>query len=326
MKDYVKENIIYIIILLLFVGLTYIRLPYYVNAPGGIIDISSRIEYDNKKNNSGSINMLYVTEYVATIPSYLLSFVLPDWDLESIKDNQVVSNETVEEINIRNKVLLNNSVNNAMYVAYKAANKKIVVSDVHNMVIVSTLDNGLKIGDELLYFNGKKINNVDEIKEAINALAIGDELLFRVIRNKREIEVKSKISDIDGKKALGVVMITNYDYDIDPKIKLSFKPSESGSSGGLMMALCIYNAISGEDILKGKNIAGTGTIDINGNVGEIGGIKYKIIGAYKNHMDVVLVPSANYKEALATVRKHHYNMKLVKIDTFEDAIKYLKSN
>ena len=32
------------------------------------------------------------------------------------------------------------------------------------------------------------------------------------------------------------------------------------------MALSIYNAISDEDIIKGRNIAGTGTIDIDGNV------------------------------------------------------------
>ena len=93
-----------------------------------------------------------------------------------------------------------------------------------------------------------------------------------------------------------------------------------------MMSLSIYSAISGKDILKGRNIAGTGTIDMNGNVGEIGGIKYKIMGAVKNKMDVVLVPSANYKEAIKVKEAKNYKIKIVKVDTFMDAIDYLTTN
>ena len=92
------------------------------------------------------------------------------------------------------------------------------------------------------------------------------------------------------------------------------------------MSLSIYSAISDKDILKGRNIAGTGTIDMNGNVGEIGGIKYKIMGAVKNKMDVVLVPSANYEEAIKVKEAKNYKIKIVKVDTFMDAIDYLTTN
>lgn len=93
-----------------------------------------------------------------------------------------------------------------------------------------------------------------------------------------------------------------------------------------MMSLSIYSAISGEDILKGRNIAGTGTIDMEGNVGEIGGIKYKVMGAVKNKMDIILVPSANYKEAMKVKKEKKYKIKIVEVKTFQDAIKYLKEN
>lgn len=92
------------------------------------------------------------------------------------------------------------------------------------------------------------------------------------------------------------------------------------------MSLSIYSAISGEDILKGRNIAGTGTIDIEGNVGEIGGIKYKVMGAVKNKMDIILVPSANYKEAMKVKKEKNYKIKIIEVKTFQDAIKYLKEN
>ena len=144
----IKEDKFYIIALIILIAIFNIKLPYYVNAPGGTINIKDRIEYKEKPNYKGSLNMLYVTEYVASIPFYLLSYVIPDWDLESITESQVSSNESIEQINIRNKVMLENSINNAKYVAYKAANKKVEIENMKYIVVGVTEENNLQIGDE----------------------------------------------------------------------------------------------------------------------------------------------------------------------------------
>ena len=91
-----------------------------------------------------------------------------------------------------------------------------------------------------------------------------------------------------------------------------------------MMALSIYNVIADDDIVKGRNIAGTGTIDLECNVGKIDGIKYKLMGAVKNKMDVVLVPEGNYEEAVEVKKEKNYDIEIVSIKTFNDAIEYLK--
>ena len=266
--------------------------------------------------------MLYVTQYEATIPLYLTAKVLDDWDLESIKENQI-SNENHAEIDKRNKIMLDNSINNAIYVAYNASNKKIDVKDKKLLVVGTLSDMELKIGDEILEVNNRKVDDFNIIKEIITESNIGDMLEFKIKRDEDIKVFNLEVKEMEDSKGIGVVIITNYEYEIDPKIELKFKRSESGSSGGMMMALSIYSAISGEDLLKGRNIAGTGTIDVDGNVGEIDGIKYKIMGAYKNNMDVVLVPSANYKEALEVVKKKKYDMEVVEVKTFNDAIEYL---
>ena len=325
MKKIIQENKFYILTVLVFCLLFQIKLPYYVNAPGGTIDISDRIEYEGKIEQAGSLNMLYVTEYVATIPTYLLSYVIKDWDLEDMSDNQI-SDETPEEINTRNKIMLDNSINNAIYVAYTNAGCSIEVKNKKNVVIGTTIENGLKIGDEILEIEDEQIEDVEEIREKIEEKEIGDVLKIKIKREEKELEVESVIKESDGKKALGVVIVTNYEYEIDPEIELKFKSSESGSSGGLMMALSIYSAISGKDILKGRNIAGTGTIDMSGTVGEIAGIKYKIMGAVKNKMDVVLVPSENYEEAEEVVKEKNYDIEIVEVKTFQDAIEYLEKS
>ena len=322
LKRFWVENRFYLLFVLIVMVLANYRLPYYVSSPGGVIDISDRIKYDKLEDYDGSLNMLYVTQMEATIPIYLMSYVIRDWDLESIQENQI-SNEDHDEIDKRNKILLNNSINNATYVAYKAANKKVEIKSKKTYVVGTLFDVDLKIGDELLQLNGIDIESLDTIKKVIDESNIGDSLEFKISRDNKIKKVKVKVEESDDQKVIGIVLTTNYDYSIDPEIELTFKRSESGSSGGLMMALSIYSAISGEDILKGRNIAGTGTIDILGNVGEIGGIKYKIMGAVKNNMDVVLVPSANYEEAKRVVEERKYDIELVEIKNFNDAIEYL---
>ena len=92
-----------------------------------------------------------------------------------------------------------------------------------------------------------------------------------------------------------------------------------------MTALSIYNNLIKEDITKGLTIVGTGTIDINGNVGVIGGVSYKLKSAEKENADLFFVPKGeNYKEAIKIKKEKNYNIKIVGISTFDEAISYLK--
>jgi len=324
-KQYLKEDKYYILFLIVIFILCNYKLPYYINMPGGTIKINDRIKCDNCNDINGSLNMLYVTEYVASIPTYLLSYVIPNWDLESISVQQI-NNESVEEINVRNKLMLENSIDNALYVAYKEAGKDINIREKKTFIATTLDDNNLKIGDELLEVDNKIINDYLEVKDIILSHDVGDSVLFKVRRNNKEINISSKVREESGNKVIGVVIITDYVFDMDPILDIKFKKGESGASGGLMMALSMYTKISDDDIVKGRKIAGTGTISFDGSVGRIDGIKYKIIGAVRNNMDIVLVPSGNYEEAIKIKEKNKYDIDIVSVDNFSDAINYLKNS
>ncbi|MBQ6494867.1 MAG: PDZ domain-containing protein [Bacilli bacterium] len=324
-KQYLKEDKYYILFLIVIFILCNYKLPYYINMPGGTIKINDRIKCDNCNDINGSLNMLYVTEYVASIPTYLLSYVIPNWDLESISVQQI-NNESVEEINVRNKLMLENSIDNALYVAYKEAGKDINIREKKTFIATTLDDNNLKIGDELLEVDNNVINDYLEVKNIILSHDVGDSVLFKVRRNNKEINISSKVREESGNKVIGVVIITDYVFDMDPILDIKFKEGESGASGGLMMALSMYTKISDDDIVRGRKIAGTGTISFDGSVGRIDGIKYKIIGAVRNNMDVVLVPSGNYEEAIKIKEKNKYDIDIVSVDNFSDAINYLKNS
>ena len=76
--------------------------------------------------------------------------------------------------------------------------------------------------------------------------------------------------------------------------------------------------------LFGKTIVGTGTIDINGNVGPIGGVKYKLKGAVKNKAEIFIVPNGeNYEEAIKLKKENNYKIDIIGVNTIDDALNYL---
>ena len=89
------------------------------------------------------------------------------------------------------------------------------------------------------------------------------------------------------------------------------------------MSLTVYNQLTETDITRGKKIVGTGTIDINGNVGEIGGVKYKLIGAVKNKADIFICPEENYEEAISVAKDKNYDIKIISAKTFDEALEKL---
>lgn len=318
MKKFLKENLRFIIFMIILITVVNIELPYYIEAPGGTINLTKRIDKNYKKEN-GSLNMLYVTEYKGNIVTVLLSKIIKSWDLFEIS-NQQVSNEDAHDIYVRNKVMLDNSINNATYVAYNYAGKNLTIKEIQNIVIATTKDNGLKIGDIILSIDNYDVENNKTIKEYLSSLDPGDKVNLKIKRNDKEETISITI---DEDKVIGIMLITNYIYETPDDLNINFRSGEGGSSGGLVLALGIYSEITGTDILKGRNIAGTGTIDIDGTVGEIDGIKYKIAGAVRNKMDVVLVSPYNYEEAKQVVKENNYNIEIVCVKTFEEAINYL---
>lgn len=318
MKKFFKENYKFLIFMLILITVVNVELPYYIEAPGGTINLSKRIDENYDKKN-GSLNMLYVTEYKGNIVTVFLSKIIKSWDLYEIS-NQQISNEDANDIYLRNKVMLDNSIENATLVAYKYAGKQITIKEKQNIIIATTKDNGLKIGDIVLSVDSIPVENNTTIKDYLTTKNEGDIIKIKVKRNDEEKEISITL---DKDKIIGIMLITNYIYETEEPLNINFRSGEGGSSGGLILSLGIYSEITGTDILKGRNIAGTGTIDAEGNVGEIDGIKYKIAGAVKNKMDVILVSPYNYEEAKKVIEEHNYNIELVCVKTFEEAINYL---
>jgi len=324
-RQTIKENYKIIISFIILMILFTVEFPYYIEAPGGIIAINDRIEMTEKTESSGTFNLAYVSSIQATIPTLLYAAIDKDWDIFK-KEEVIYENETVEDEEYRNRLLLNEANNNAIIVAFQHANKEITISNEHLFItyVDITAKTDLKIGDEILEVDGEKIVNKEQLDTIIETKQAGTKVLIDVKREDKVIECYGILQEIEDKKIIGVMLSKTSDITTNPEVKFKFKQSESGPSGGLMMALSIYDALVEDDITYGKKIVGTGTIDLNGNVGSIGGVEYKIKGAVKEKADIFLVPSGdNYEAARNVIEENNYNLILIPVSNFKEALNKL---
>lgn len=327
MKNFIKENYLVLLFGIVFMATILYPLPYYIYTGGGTINVKDKIHIENKETK-GDFNLCYVEQINANIPTFLLSKLLSNWDSVSKEEVSLNDKEDVKDIYKRDKIYLEEANQNAIFVAYKKAGKSVNILDKHLYIIYleEDSDTDLKIGDDILEIDGSKIDSLADISKILDSYEVGSKLNIKVKRNGKEMMKYAIVHEKDGRKLIGIALTSIYDYEVDPKITFTFSNSESGPSGGFMVTLAIYNQLIDSDISNGLKIAGTGTIDIEGNVGSIGGVKYKLKGAVDSKSDIFLVPAGeNYEEAIKYQKKYHYDIKIIGISTFEEAIEKLES-
>ena len=325
-KTFIKEYYKFILFVIIFQAVLLFPIPYVINTSGGLLEANKRVIVEDGYKSKGSFNLCYVSEIKANVSTLFLSLFNKDWDFIKVEEVKY-DHETLEDAEYRSRLLLKQAQQTAVMVAYKKANKKIKINNTNFFIayIDKNVDSNLKIGDELLKINNQEITEYNQILDIIEKHSIGDILTLTIKRDNKTLEVETKIYELEKEKRIGLLLIPIYDYELNPEVEFVNNTRESGSSGGLMTTLEIYNNLVEQDLTNGKKIAGTGTIDIDGNVGEISGVKYKLAGAVKENSDIFLVPSGeNYKEAIKEQKEHNYDIEIVEVKTFYEALDYLK--
>ena len=292
-----------------------------------MVELSKRVNVESGYETNGTLGMAYVSMIKGSIPYLLLSYVIPDWDI--VSDTEIkYDNETMKERIEADKISTEQSISSAIIASYTLAGKSVQVNEevVHITYIDEHANTDLKLLDIVKSVEGHQIKNTKELKELLKNYQAGDKVTFKVLRSDKEIECTATLYDSGDGAKVGVMLTETYDIEETPNCSITMKQSESGPSGGLMMSLQIYNSLTENDITKGKKIIGTGTIDNEGNVGAIGGVKYKLIGAAKKHADIFLVPTDNYEEALSVKESHHLNIDIIAVSTLKDAINSLENS
>lgn len=304
-----------------------IPLPFYIDKPGGAIDIRQKVDIKDSYESKGGFYYGYVSELRATIPLYLYAHLNKDWEIIK-KEEMSYDHETLVDANKRSKILMDESNSNAIKIAYEKAHKNIKKQkeQIFIQYVDPSADTTLKVGDEIIEIEGKKIQSREDLHPIIQEYKVADKVRFLVQENEQKIEKYAIIQEVEGIPMIGLLLSSVKTYETMPKIDLKVDANESGPSGGLMLSLTIYDMLTKEDLTKGLKIVGTGTMEEDGAVGPIGGVEYKLKGAVKEKADIFLVPSGeNYQEAMKLKKERGYDISIKAIKTFDEAVEYLQT-
>jgi PDZ domain-containing protein len=178
----------------------------------------------------------------------------------------------------------------------------------------------LAVGDVIDSVDGTTVTSVQKLTELVRAKPAGTarQVSYKHNGESRTATIDTKKGD-DGNPRLGVSVEQKQPHPFQLKIDLD---RIGGPSAGLMFTLGIIDTLKTEDLTGGIIIAGTGTIDDEGNVGPIGGIPQKLIAAKSAKAKVFLTPAANCEEAVANAQP---GLPLIKVGTLDDALKALET-
>ena len=278
----------------------------------------------------GNLFQLTVRRDEASALIYLWSYVDNSFDLyprEVILPKGVTPQE-LSEISIQN---MKTSENVAIAVALKNLNYDID-SKGDGVLVVGILDDSpvkdkLLKGDLLTTINGEQIFSASEFIATLRKYDIGESVTIGLTRDidgkDTEISISTELIEhieYDNEPMVGFLATTvneRFDFPFEIDIKTG---NVGGPSAGLMMALNVYNNLIPNDITNSLIVAGTGTIEIDGSVGPVGGIRQKVIAAKRAGSELILVPTANYEEASPFSTDE---TAIVPVDSFEEALKVI---
>jgi PDZ domain-containing protein len=333
-----KKNILRLgIVLVLILVSSFNYLPYYVSKPGMARELAPIVEVGdgNGKNEKGTFMLTTISLSKANIYTYALAKLSKYQELYPLEEIRA-KDESEDEYNARQLHMMDGSKTTAIEVAYKKAGLpvKYRFNGVYVMQIIQGMgaEKQLKPGDHLIAVDGKKFGSTDEFKELINQKKSGDKVEITYVRNeatkKAMIEIQPFAND-KNKVGIGVTLVEDKEVMTDPKVTIN-TDEIGGPSAGLMFTLEIYNQLTKQDLTKGYRIAGTGTISPDGTVGSIGGIDFKVVAAHKAGAHIFFAPNekgaknSNYQIAVKTAKDIGTDMKIVPVDTFDEAVAYLE--
>jgi PDZ domain-containing protein len=179
-------------------------------------------------------------------------------------------------------------------------------------------------GDVVLSIDGDPLTSGAALAERVRSSPAGVPILLRIDHQGVERDQPITPEVIAGSDAprIGVVVQTAVDDLVLPiDIRLTPGIRIGGPSAGLMVGLTVYDLLAEEDLLRGRRVAGTGTLDVDGRVGAVGGVPEKTLAAIAAGYDVLLVPSA---DASAAQRLASGRITVIGAATLDEAIDRLR--
>jgi PDZ domain-containing protein len=317
------------------IGGALYHVPYYLLSPGSTYRTQSVIQVKEAPTFPQKGSIKYVTVSVTTHEMTALQWVAAHFDSSVTivpADEIVPPNRTPSQNQADSLREMADSKTIATVVALEHLGYKVSASGTGAVILAvvkgSPAYGALHVGDTVVRLDGKAIRTNDELSAAIHAHRPGQKITLRVEpsgKDKAPVTRTVTLAASPKDKTVGFLGVESGTRDLSfPDLPVSVSvstPDVGGPSAGLAFTLGIMDVLTKSSLTGGHTIATTGTMDLNGCVGPIGGMHQKVVAVKASGADLFLVPRSEYAEA----KKYAGSLKVVPVDDTDDALAALTS-
>ncbi|MFX4272940.1 YlbL family protein [Propionibacteriaceae bacterium Y1685] len=313
-------------------ALVLVPTPYTVRGPGGVHDTLGRTEDGAEAvavqgvathPTSGRLDLTTVSSTRAdarvNLFQALLAHVRNGHDTLD-HDIAYPDHRTQEQVDQQNAELMTDSQIEAVVAAMRAADRPVTEHPVVAGVVVDApAHQKVQPADLVVAVGTEPTRTPADFTAAAGGVDAGDSVTLTVLRDHAEQKVTlTAAAGATPTERLGLQLEQGYEVEAD--VTYAIDESIGGPSAGFVFSLAIYDKITPGELIAGRHVAGTGTIDAEGRIGAIGGIGEKIAAAEAAGATVFLVPAPNCPD-LVGVRT---SMQLVRVADLSQAVRNLQ--
>jgi Lon-like protease len=319
-KKLVITTVLTVAILYLFFG---IKLPFDFIAPGKVIPASKIIMVENGYKHKGEVYIPTIIYERSNLFFFIYKFLNNSSDLVPTRQHTPRVSQASPGRDYFTYFETEESIYRAKVFALKKFGFRVplIHEGMSVMSFPKDLESPLKPGDIILEVDKTKFLETSDLKKYLDSLS-PDVKTVEVVYARGSNEAYTNVElvvDNDGNRSIGMELQSHTRVmSLPVKVNVNSRNFE-GTSAGLPVFIEVMNQLSSEDLTGGFKIAATGTLDVNGNVLPVKGLKYKIAGAEKTGCNYFICPEQNWTDK----SKHPAKMKIILVKDIDEVVDIL---
>jgi Lon-like protease len=313
-----------VVLFVMAFGVAWVRLPFYSAGPGPADEVAPRIDVQGVPRYGSEGRFIMTTVSFTQVTALESLFVWLDEARAIVSMDEVYPPGVDPDVDQRRSISqMDTSKISASIVVLRELfdypqehGRGALIAQVG---ADCPAEGELFVGDLVVAIEGQPVGSLREAQRSLDRVPVAEVIGFRVRAGGEVHDVELRRGPCPGSEEplVGISMVDPFPFEIEIS-----SGDVGGPSAGLMFSLGLYDTLTPDDLTGGRTIAGTGTLTPEGEVGPIGGIVDKVIGAEREDAHVFLVPAENMAELEGVDTGA---MRLISVATFDEAVEALEA-
>lgn len=331
-RRWVATLVLLVLLVSSVIGAAVVPVPYVALSPGSARPVAEHVLVEGAPSYPPASSVAFTTVSLGTTS---LLEALAGWlddDVDVLPERAVRGGRSADASRRYNAALMDTSIQVSIAVALQRLGYEVDIRTTGTVVREILADSPaaarLELDDVIVAVDGNPVDQPGEVSDLLQPGGPGAEHVLTVERPAgTDVRVTVALATIadptdPARAIIGISAedrLAAFDLPVDVTIDAG---RVGGPSAGLAFTLAVLDVLTPGELTGGKRVAVTGTIDLAGRVGRVGGGAQKGIAVRKAGYEVFLVPSDELEEVREVTGDR---VRVIPVDTLEEALEALDS-